>query len=248
MAHQFSGVLRLTDLDDFIGPSQECIKPVPSAKKPGGGGGASGSKGAKIKISADGDVIDEETSKPLPKAQITLADCLACSGCITSAESVLIEQQSAGKFKEILNQGENVAFSMQIQPLLSLAEKFKIASIDETAMKLCGFLKRKGVKKVFNLKAFEDMSLIEQRKEFVEKFRNGEKTPVLSSSCPGFICYAEKTHGNWILPHISRVKSAQQIMGSFIKTTEYHRNVKHVTLMPCFDKKLEASRQEFSGK
>ena len=24
----FSGVLQLTDLDDFIGPGQECIKPV----------------------------------------------------------------------------------------------------------------------------------------------------------------------------------------------------------------------------
>lgn len=26
--------------------------------------------------------------------EITLADCLACSGCITSAESVLVTQQS----------------------------------------------------------------------------------------------------------------------------------------------------------
>ena len=33
--------------------------------------------------------------KKLEKATITLADCLACSGCITSAETVLIEQQSA---------------------------------------------------------------------------------------------------------------------------------------------------------
>lgn len=30
----------------------------------------------------------------LEKVEITLADCLACSGCITSAESVLITQQS----------------------------------------------------------------------------------------------------------------------------------------------------------
>lgn len=30
----------------------------------------------------------------LQKVEITLADCLACSGCITSAESVLVTQQS----------------------------------------------------------------------------------------------------------------------------------------------------------
>ena len=29
----FSGVLQLTDLDDFITPSQECIKPVKVEKK-----------------------------------------------------------------------------------------------------------------------------------------------------------------------------------------------------------------------
>ena len=31
----FSGIVQLTDLDDFIAPSQECVKPVPSAIKPG---------------------------------------------------------------------------------------------------------------------------------------------------------------------------------------------------------------------
>ena len=27
---------------------------------------------------------------------------------------------------------------------------------------------------------------------------------VLSSLCPGWVCYAEKTHGDWLLPYISR--------------------------------------------
>lgn len=37
-----------------------------------------------------------QTAQPgkLQKVEITLADCLACSGCITSAESVLVTQQS----------------------------------------------------------------------------------------------------------------------------------------------------------
>ena len=56
--------------------------------------------GAKIKISLDGTYSEELTDgsqKKLEKASITLADCLACSGCITSAESVLIEQQSSAE-------------------------------------------------------------------------------------------------------------------------------------------------------
>lgn len=33
----------------------------------------------------------------------------------------------------------------------------------------------------------------------------------------GWICYAEKTHGSFILPYISTVRSPQQVMGSLVK-------------------------------
>eukprot|EP00461_Guttulinopsis_vulgaris_P002243 UN02244 len=36
-------------------------------------------------------------------AKITLADCLACSGCVTTAESVLIAQHSSTRLLEVLN-------------------------------------------------------------------------------------------------------------------------------------------------
>lgn len=67
----------------------------------------------------------------------------------------------------------------------------------------------------------------------------------------GWVCYAEKTHGNLIIPHISTTKSPQQIMGSLVKDHLAHQmgktpdSVYHVTLMPCYDKKLEASREDF---
>ena len=88
----------------------------------------------------------------------------------------------------------------------------------------------------------------------------------------GWVCYAEKTHGSFILPYISSTKSPQQVMGSLVKhhlarslgkkyvgflinkTREKEpflcsfpspNQVYHVTVMPCFDKKLEASRDDF---
>lgn len=67
----------------------------------------------------------------------------------------------------------------------------------------------------------------------------------------GFVCYAEKTHGNFILPYISTTKSPQQIMGSLVKQYLSKKKevtpgeVYHVTFMPCYDKKLEASREDF---
>jgi iron only hydrogenase large subunit-like protein len=68
----------------------------------------------------------------------------------------------------------------------------------------------------------------------------------------GWICYAEKTHG-YILPHISQVKSPQQVMGTLVKhLLPQHLGLElqpsqiyHVSIMPCYDKKLEASRIQF---
>ena len=81
--------------------------------------------------------------------------------------------------------------------------------------------------------------------------REGPSKPILTSSCPGWICYAEKTHPH-VLPHLSRLKSPQALMGTLLKTMLSKKldispeRIWHVAIMPCFDKKLEASREELS--
>lgn len=40
--------------------------------------------------------------RKLEKAKISLDDCLACSGCVTSAETVLITQQSHKELRKVL--------------------------------------------------------------------------------------------------------------------------------------------------
>lgn len=75
--------------------------------------------------------------------------------------------------------------------------------------------------------------------------------PILTSSCPGWICYVEKSHP-YVLPHLSRLKSPQALMGTLLKTTLSRKlgispdRIWHVAVMPCFDKKLEASREELT--
>lgn len=76
----FTGVIKLANIDDYIAPSQECVKPL-MEKAQGPLKAAQGS--------------DKEGPA---KATITLNDCLACSGCVTSAETILIEQMSITEF------------------------------------------------------------------------------------------------------------------------------------------------------
>ncbi|XP_071965332.1 cytosolic Fe-S cluster assembly factor narfl-like isoform X1 [Antedon mediterranea] len=259
MASNFSGALRLTDLDDFITPSQECVKPVKVNRISG--------KTAAIKIEADGSHYQVETDgikTKLEKAEITLNDCLACSGCITSAESVLITQQSQQELYRILGENKGltteeqsqrklVVVSISPQSRASLAAKYKINS-QEAAEKLTGFLKQLGVDYVFDTTFARNLSLLESQYEFIRRYNNKAtkgSLPMLASACPGWVCYAEKTHGSYVLPYISTTKSPQQIMGSLVKDylARIHGltpdMVYHVTVMPCFDKKLEASREDF---
>lgn len=260
---KFSGVLQLTDLDDFITPGQECIKPVKVEKK------VTQKKGAKIKIEADGSYFEETENggkQKLEKAAITLADCLACSGCITSAETVLIEQQSAEQLYKVFGRKQEtppdsppfIVFSLALQPILSLGLKYGLEP-QEAAERLAGFLRGLGADLVLDLQLAEDWSLLTLQQEVSthhEQTRGGGKHPgpVLAASCPGWVCYAEKTHGAWILPSLSKVKSAQQIMGSVVKKfLPMQRGVEpsrvyHATIMPCFDKKLEASREDFKNE
>lgn len=42
-------------------------------------------------------------TRKLEKAKISLDDCLACSGCVTSAETVLITQQSHEELRKVLD-------------------------------------------------------------------------------------------------------------------------------------------------
>ncbi|TRY84689.1 hypothetical protein DNTS_003914, partial [Danionella cerebrum] len=259
MASHFSGVLQLTDLDDFITPSQECVKPIKVEKK-------QGRSVAKIQIEDDGSyfqVQQDGQRQKLEKAKITLNDCLACSGCITSAESVLITQQSHEELCRVLRHNQQqvssseqklVVVSVSPQSRASLAAHYDL-STSEVARRLTGFLKSLGVHHVFDTSFSRSFSLIESQKEFLQRFSRKETDkkalPMLASACPGWICYAEKTHGEFILPYISTTRSPQQIMGSLVKQYFASQknvspdNIYHVTVMPCFDKKLEASRPDF---
>lgn len=97
-----------------------------------------------------------------------------------------------------------------------------------------------------------DMALSLAADEVLNQSDSQPKKPILTSACPGWICYAEKTHP-YILPHLSRLKSPQALAGTLVKSILARQfkvnpeNIWHLALMPCFDKKLEASRGELTS-
>lgn len=256
MASGFSGVLKLTDLNDYITPSQMCIKPIQGPRT-----NSTNTTGI-VKINTNTDSLNQNTTVELTKAKISLTDCLACSGCVTSAESVLISSQSHEEFLKCLqvnktldNVKDQKLFILTISPqsVTSIAVAYNL-SVEIAALKLSTLFRQLGVAYVFDSSFARSFSLIETAKEFVQRYNSeplDKSLPMFTSACPGWVCYAEKTHGDYILPFISDTKSPQQISGSLVK---YYLSEKlnttpdkiyHLTLMPCFDKKLEASRNDF---
>jgi iron only hydrogenase large subunit-like protein len=125
---QFSGAIKLGGgLDDYLAPAQNCVLPLIQTAK-----SASNTTG-KISMSATTDSdplagllsslptsnMQGSSQSDVPgsgftqmksdgdKAKITLADCLSCSGCVTTAESILIAQHSSTHLLEVLNAIQN---------------------------------------------------------------------------------------------------------------------------------------------
>lgn len=271
--NSFSHSLNLVDLNDYLGPSQICIKPTQTASRIVDSNSSTYSN-PKTEIRLDGHDLQNpprsssSSSQPsiepptttLEKAQITLNDCLACSGCITSSESILVSLQSAEEvLKELDRPNRYPIVSISSHSLASFVAYNNLPS------KVTGFkVLRKYFQESFKSRLVLDLSfsqrlhLSESQREFRDRRRaesrsQPTRSPILASSCPGWICYAEKTQGkNGILPMISRVKSAQQIQGSLIKSQRISHSIGvsidqiyHVCIMSCYDKKLEASRSEF---
>ena len=304
----FSGAVKLGDLDDFINPSQSCVVALNGDKLDLSAAELAVPEGGEVLLRKRGVPSTASTppapvvrGAPLPSApgeavKVSLSDCLACSGCVTSAETVLLEAQSAEAFKRALREasepagadasafvvdGETtrrkiraVVVTVAPQSRASLAA---VAGLDalEAARRLTGFFKSIGVARVFDAAAARDVSLLETGEEFCARFAEANlkraspendhpqkatddsdaeahPLPVLSSACPGFVCYAEKTHGPTLLKHISAVKSPQAVMGTIVKSHVAEAlgvapdALFHASVMPCFDKKLEASRADFS--
>lgn len=149
------------------------------------------------------------------------------SGCITSAESVLITLQSHTEVMSVLSdeKDERVAIvSFAPQSLASLAAVYSCSEDPLTPRKVLHRMREfcteiLGFAYVFDTTFARQLALEEHVKEFAERRRGtgeGLGLPMLASACPGWICYAEKTHSE-MLPFIARTKSPQQVMGTLVK-------------------------------
>lgn len=235
-----TALLSDADLNDFISPGLACIKPAGEVR-------TKEQKSDGFEVS-----IDDGTTGGLKEANISLQDCLACSGCITSAEEVLLAKQTHKILLEDLNKYSEqkiFVFSISHQSRVSLSAFWKIPThkVDEVLINM--FSEKFGFRFAVGTELARLMSIARINAELIQKKQSQESQVQLSSICPGFVLYVEKTKPE-ILPYLLNVKSPQQLTGFVLKSliskqmNIAYSDIYHLSIMPCFDKKLEAARPE----
>ena len=208
-----SGIVQLADINDFINPNQNCVKPLLSTP-----------------------------SSSNTSAKINLIDCLACNGCITSAETVLIQEHSLSKHFDMKNKERKLSIAIiSPQSVESICYKFKINR--ETCLTIIDRILQCDM--YFNIEDINTYMLDLIYQEFINRNKS-----VICSGCPGWVCYAEKKVGANAFQYMSKLKSSQEIMSIIIrklilsKCNMFINNdlIYICTLMPCFDKKIESVR------
>lgn len=219
---QLSNVLRITDVNDFLAPSAACILPLEGGAQPSAKGTT-----AVVKVGEEpaGSVLTPIVPMQAPvsgstKARVTVSDCLACSGCVTSAETVLLSTASRDQYRNFVTQDgatKSKTFSiiaLSQQSVASIAVHFGL-QMTETVRKLATFFrKRHGIDVVIDLSLPRQLSLIEAANEFIQRYKAGKKLTI-TSACPGWVTYAEKTQKDVVLDCMSSIRSPQGILGSY---------------------------------
>ena len=154
---------------------------------------------------------------------------------------------------------KRLVVTLSPQSTASLAVKYSV-KYEEMLEKMCGFFKTHfNARAVCSSTEARAASRARYAKEFTErKSKSSGLLPMIASACPGWVCYAEKTENALRdVNLLAKAKSPQAIAGTFAKKgrraafsedTEEEEEAYHVSVMPCFDKKLEASRREFKTK
>jgi iron only hydrogenase large subunit-like protein len=158
---------------------------------------------------------------------------LTCSGCITSAESVLISQQNLVDIIKALNENKSVdsearrIFVASVEPQIaaSFGHEFNI-TLSQAYFILSAFLSNIGFDFVFDCSAAQTLSLEESFMEVDEKLKKYENNlklnvlttnlPLITGVCPGVVCFIEKKHPS-LIPHLLTSPSIQHVQGVLVK-------------------------------
>jgi len=189
-----------------------------------------------------------------PAGDIKLSDspCIRCGQCSNHCPTGAIceHDETAPVWDALRNPKKHCVVQIAPAVRVAIGEAFGFPLGANLTGKLVAALHRLGFHAVFDTSFGADITVMEEASEFVRRFRDGEgKLPLITSCCPAWVDFLEKSHPDMI-PYFSSCKSPHQIVGVLSKT--YYAKKRGIdpadifvtSIMPCTAKKHEIGRSD----
>ena len=188
---------------------------------------------------------------PAFNKKIAETDCVGCGQCrvVCPTGAISIHTNIDVVWEALAD--KNIKVIAQIAPAVRVAigDNFGYAKGENVMGKLVGVLHRLGFDEVYDTSYGADLTVVEESKEFIERFTSGEKMPLFTSCCPAWVKYCENKYPEFV-PNLSTCRSPQQMFGAVVR--EYYKDpeknegkkIVSVSIMPCTAKKEEILRPE----
>ena len=188
---------------------------------------------------------------PAFNKKIAETDCVGCGQCrVVCPTGAISIRTNIDEVWEALAD-KNTKVIAQIAPAVRVAigDHFGYAKGENVMGKLVGVLHRLGFDEVYDTSYGADLTVVEESKEFIERFTSGQKMPLFTSCCPGWVRFLKSQYPDMV-KCLSSAKSPQQMFGAVVR--EYYKDpeknegkkIVSVSIMPCTAKKEEILRPE----
>jgi iron-only hydrogenase group A len=183
------------------------------------------------------------------------SSCIHCGQCVLVCPTgALHEKHNITEVQEYLNKPEIlkvIQYSSMV--VYGIAEELGMRYTRDFDKILNSILRKIGFDKVYKTGAGTDVCISEIAEQLSSRIDNNSDNPLYISACPAWVKYAEQFIPS-ILPHLSTVKSPQQITGILIKTLVADQmkvspaEIFSVSATPCMAMKFEARRDGMMRK
>ena len=181
-------------------------------------------------------------------------NCTFCGQCIQACPTgALHEKESINDLWIKLKDPETYVIAQTAPAVrVALGEEFQMDIGTNVTGKMVASLKRLGFDKVFDTNVGADFTIMEEAHEFLERLKEKDNMPMITSCCPSWIKFIEMNYPD-LLQHLSSCKSPHQMLGSLSKTYFAKKEnidpskIYVVSIMPCVAKKYERQRPELKN-